>query len=251
MLLSEGLTEGIEIAVVEQLLLPEERICPFMPVAEVAAEDFSDPNFVVLRCNPNQSSHPLFGLCNDRYLQRKPDKGLITKREIRAVSLARLNLSLNSIVWDIGAGSGSVGLDAARLCSNGHVYAVEKNSLDALIATENRKRFDVTNYTLLQAKAPAGLESWPNPDAVFIGGSGGQLTALIKLSLQRLTPGGWLVMNFITLENLNSAMTLLNQLDVLWDVTQMQIACSTPILDMHRMQAENPVWVVSAQRSAV
>ncbi|MCG8428862.1 MAG: precorrin-6y C5,15-methyltransferase (decarboxylating) subunit CbiE [Chromatiales bacterium] len=249
MLQSEGLTEGVELAVLERLLQPEECIHAFMSVEETLSRAFAEPNFVILRRTLNRHSKPLFGLGNEHYIQRKPGKGLITKREVRVVSLARLNLSVDSVVWDIGAGSGSVGLEAARLCSAGHVYAVEKNPDDFAIAAENRRRFGVSNYTLIHAEAPAEVDRWPDPDAVFIGGSGGRLSVLIELSLQRLNPGGWLVMNFVTLENLNSAMTLLKQLNVTWDVTQIQIACSSPILDMQRLRAENPVWIVSAQRS--
>jgi precorrin-6Y C5,15-methyltransferase (decarboxylating) len=190
----------------------------------------------------------LFGLDDSAFLQRKPDKGLITKREVRAVSLARMQLRSDSIVWDIGAGSGSVGLEAARLCPQGHVYAIEKNADDAAIALQNRQRLGVTNYTLVNNKAPAGMEGWLAPDAIFIGGSGGELDELIKVGLQCLKPEGWLIMNFVTFENLNTALTTLADVDAAWDVTQLQASRSQPILHMHRLQAENPVWVVAAQR---
>ena len=107
----------------------------------------------------------------------------------------------------------------------------------------------LSNHTLLQGKAPEGLAAWADPDAVFIGGSGGELTELIKLILQRLKPGGWLVMNFVTLENLGTALETVKALGANWDVLQLQAARSKPILHMNRMAAENPVWIVCAQAS--
>ncbi|MCK4493716.1 MAG: precorrin-6Y C5,15-methyltransferase (decarboxylating) subunit CbiT, partial [Methylococcales bacterium] len=181
----------------------------------------------------------------------KPDKGLITKREVRAVSLARMQLKVDSIVWDIGAGSGSVGLEAARLCPQGYVYAIEKNIADFNIANENAQQFNSYNYHLIHSKAPEGLDKWDNPNAIFMGGTGGELATLIELCLQRLTPYGWLVMNFVTLENLNTAVETLKVNQAYWDVVQIQASRSQPILHMNRLRAENPVWIVSAQREMV
>jgi len=94
------------------------------------------------------------------------------------------------------------------------------------------------------------MEHWPAPDAIFIGGSGGELNELISLCLQRLRPNGKLVMNFVTLENLSTAITVLKQTDAEWDVISLQASRSKPILHMHRMAAENPVWLVCAQAKA-
>jgi precorrin-6Y C5,15-methyltransferase (decarboxylating) len=152
------------------------------------------------------------------------------------------------VVWDIGAGSGSVGLEAARLCSQGHVYAIEKNFDDSAIVRSNRKNLGISNHTLVHGKAPEGLQRWPDPDAVFIGGSGGELAELIRLILLHLKPEGWLVMNFVTLENLGTAVETLKSLGVAWDVLQLQASRSKPILHMNRMAAENPVWLVCAQK---
>ncbi len=250
MLLTEGLDAHWRMAVVEKILQADERVVPDLSIAQAAQQDFADPNIVLLWRTAAHRPEVRFGLADESYLQRKPEKGLITKREVRAVSLARLQLRADSIVWDIGAGSGAVGLEAARLCPDGHVYAVEKNVDDAAIARKNRERLHVTNYTLTHAKAPQGLEAWPDPDAIFIGGSGGELQELVRLCLQRLKPDGWLVMNFVTLENQADALTALKTCGAMWDVTQIQAARSQPILHMHRLAAENPVWVVCAQKGA-
>ena len=248
MLLAEGLGEAFQIAVAESLCQPGERVRAELSVAEVAELRFA-PLHVMLLLRLQPRPRPvLFGLADESFEQRQPENGLLTKREVRAVSLARLQLRANSIVWDIGAGSGSVGLEAARLCPEGHVYAMEKNSEDAAIIERNRRSLGLSNHSSQQGRAPEGLEAWPAPDAVFIGGSGGELVELIERVFSRLKPQGWLVMNFVTLENLATAVAALKAVGASWDVLQLQASRSKPILHMHRLAAENPVWVVCAQR---
>lgn len=249
MMLVELLADQFDIVVAENLLCKDEKIVQGESVKSIAKQSFNGNDIVILNRKQISQTKVLFGLQDSDFKQRKPDKGLITKREVRAISLARMQLKHNSIVWDIGAGSGSVGLEAARLCHQGYVYAVEKNTADFEIAGSNAEQLCVYNYQLIQNKAPDGMEKWPQPDAVFIGGTGGELAELIRLCLQRLTDSGWLVMNFVTIENLTTAIETLKHLDVYWDMTQIQASRSQPILHMHRMQAENPVWIVSAQRN--
>jgi precorrin-6Y C5,15-methyltransferase (decarboxylating) len=251
MMLVEKLADQFDIYVAENLLCKDEKIVQGESVKSIAEHSFNGNDIVILNRKQTSKAKTLFGIQDSAFKQRKPDKGLITKREVRAISLARMQLKNNSIVWDIGAGSGSVGLEAARLCNHGYVYAVEKNIADYEIAGSNAEQLGVYNYQLINSKAPAGLEKWPEPDAVFIGGTGGELSELIQLCLQRLTDDGWLVMNFVTVENLTTAIETLKNLDAQWDMTQIQASRSQPILHMHRMQAENPVWIVSVQRNQV
>lgn len=248
LLLAEGLGEQFNMAVAERLCCHDELVQADLCASEAANMQFADPNVVLLWRTQARHNPVRMGLADTEYHQRQPDKGLITKQEVRAVSLARMQLRLDSRVWDIGAGSGSVGLEAARLCPQGHVWAIEKNEADFAIATQNRQAFGVSNHTLVNGKAPDGLQDWLDPDAVFIGGSGGELADLIGLVLQRLVPGGHLVMNFVTLENLSLATQTLANHQVQWDVLQLQAARSKPILHMHRMAAENPVWIVCARK---
>ncbi|MDQ6952071.1 MAG: precorrin-6y C5,15-methyltransferase (decarboxylating) subunit CbiE [Mariprofundaceae bacterium] len=248
MLVAENMADDFDMIVTENLLQDNERIVADIPVSELAKQDFSDLNMVILERKESITKSTLFGLEDASFNQRKPEKGLITKRDVRAVSLAHMQLKANSIVWDIGAGSGSVGLEAARLCANGWIYAIEKNEGDFDIAKSNQLQMDIHHYTLVHAKAPECLEAWPNPDAVFIGGSGGKLGDLIKLIVARLNDGGHLVMNFVTIENLTAAVETLKTMDVSWQITQMQVSRSKPILHMHRMAAENPVWIVTVEK---
>ncbi|MCZ8093348.1 MAG: precorrin-6y C5,15-methyltransferase (decarboxylating) subunit CbiE [Acidovorax sp.] len=247
LMVAEGLGDDFQMAVAERLCTPDERVVAELSPHDAAQQTFADPNVVVLVRSQVRPQPVRMGLADSAYHQRQPDKGLITKQEVRAVSLARMQLRADSRVWDIGAGSGSVGLEAARLCPQGHVWAIEKNEADFAIAGQNARAFGLSNHTLVHGKAPEGLDAWPDPDAVFIGGSGGELQELIALCLRRLRTGGWLVMNFVTLENLASATQALQAQGAVWDVLQLQAARSKPILHMHRMAAENPVWIVCAQ----
>lgn len=250
MLVVEGLAGDFEMAVAEHLCQATERIVSGISITAAAQMPFANPNVVLLWRTSVRQYPVLFGLPDAAYQQRYPEKGLITKNEVRAVSLARMQLRANSVVWDIGAGSGSVGLEAARLCSQGHIYAIEKNSDDSAIVRANRRNLGISNHTLVHSKAPEGLQNWPDPDAVFVGGSGGELAELIRLIMMRMKPAGWLVMNFVTLENLGVAIEILKTLGFAWDVLQLQASRSKPILHMNRMAAENPVWLVCAQKVA-
>jgi len=248
MLLAEGWTDAFEMQIAENLLQSNERLVQGEAIETLATETFADLNVVLLQRKEPLEKVVQFGLEDGAFHQRKPEKGLITKREVRAVSLAMLQLKSNSMVWDIGAGSGSVGLEAARLCPDGWVYAMEKNEADFSIARSNQIKMGIHHYSLIHGKAPHGLDVWPNPDAVFVGGSGGELGELIRLILSRLKDGGHLVMNFVTLENLSTATEALKAMGASWSVTQMQISRSKPILHMHRMAAENPVWIVTVKK---
>ncbi len=246
-LLAAGYGEA-RLSVASRLLLPDEAIHADLSVATAAGMRFAEPSVVLIERAADAS--PRFGLEDDEYRQRTPEKGLITKQEARALSLAKLRLKPDAIVWDIGAGSGSVGLEAARLAPQGHVWAIEKNADDAANARANAEKFRVGNYTLIEGKAPAGLDDWPDPDAVFIGGSGGELAELIRLTLGRLNPGGRLVMNFVTLENLATAITTLKDIGAAWEVVQLQASRSQPILDLHRLAAQNPIWIITASKDS-
>lgn len=252
MLKAEGFDLDFSLTVVENILHQDESIIRDIDIHSATTTSFAELNLVIIQRLNNKPNEVLFGLADHLFKQRKPDKGLITKREVRSVSLARMQLRQDSVIWDIGAGSGSVGLEATRLCPNGHVYAIEKNTEDFKIAGLNKIKMRVTNYTLINAKAPSMIDSWPDPNAIFIGGSGGELAQLISLCISRMLPDANLVMNFVTIENMATAVeclkTLSNDENINWDVTQLSSARSKPILHMNRFQAENPVWIVTAQK---
>ncbi len=245
-LLTAGHGDALHLSVASRLLLPDETLHPRLSAATAATMHFAEPSVVLVE-RDELPAGPAFGREDDEYLQRTPASGLITKLEARAVSLAKLRLTAAATVWDIGAGSGAVGLECARLAPHGHVWAIEKNAADAAIARANAARLRTGNYTLIEGRAPAGLAGWPDPDAVFIGGSGGELGELIHLILGRLRPGGRLVMNFVTLENLATATSTLQAAGADWQVVQLQASRSQPILGLHRLAAQNPVWIVTTR----
>jgi precorrin-6Y C5,15-methyltransferase (decarboxylating) len=251
LLLAEGLGAAFEIRVAERLLQPDERLTAGLAATELASLGVSEPNLVLLRRRaPPSAVLPVFGLPDRTYSQRTPDRGLITKREVRAMALALLELGPRDLVWDIGAGSGSVGLEAARLCPRGHVYAIEKNPEALQLIEVNRRRLAVANHSARMGLAPEDCADWPNPDAVFVGGSGGRLPEILRHALERLRPGGRLVLALVLLENLSRALALLDELGAPWELTQIQAARSRPLLGQHRLQAENPVWLVQARAGA-
>jgi precorrin-6Y C5,15-methyltransferase (decarboxylating) len=185
------------------------------------------------------------GLPEEAFDQRRPKVGLITKREVRILSLARLEIRPDSVVWDIGAGSGSVSIEAARLAPRGRIFAVEKNAEDVEIVRANVQRFGVPHVTVLHARAPEGLDAWPDPDAVFVGGSGGGLREILAIAAKRLRPGGRIVVNAITLDTLHEAVSAYRALGLAHDATLVSIARSKPLLGMLSFEALNPVYVVT------
>jgi precorrin-6Y C5,15-methyltransferase (decarboxylating) len=172
------------------------------------------------------------------------ERGQITKAEVRAISLARLAPRSGDIVWDVGAGSGSVSLEAAAFCSPGMVYAVERRAEQRACIAENIARFGARNVQVVEGEAPSALAELPDPDGVFIGGSGGSLREIIKVTRTRLRPGGRLVINLATLETLHEATSTLG---IPYEVAQVSIARGVPTQGATRLAALNPVFVLSAR----
>ncbi len=243
-LLSFGMDE-YEAFVAENLAGADERT-GWYTLADMAEQVFSPLNVVILRKRADGPQWAL-GIADDEFIQRKPDKGLITKREIRVLSIANLQLRDDSTVWDIGTCTGSVAIEAARIARNGQVFAVEKNADDLENCRQNMHKFR-TDLTLLHSKAPAGLEQFPDPDAVFIGGSGGEIRELLHIICTRLKPNGRIVLNAATIENLYEATQAFQEEGFDFQVTLAQIARSKPILNLTRFEGLNPIYLITANR---
>jgi precorrin-6B C5,15-methyltransferase / cobalt-precorrin-6B C5,C15-methyltransferase len=241
-LLSFGMTE-YDAFVGENLGSQEER-SGWYTLEEMADGAFSDLNVVILRRRRESPVWPL-GIADEAFAQRKPDKGLITKKEVRILSLAQMQLHAKSVVWDIGTCTGSVAIEAARIAREGEVYAVEKNADDLENCRQNMARFR-TDFTVLHARAPEGLEQFPDPDAVFIGGSGGELRELLRVCCSRLRPNGRIVVNAATIETLYSALQAFAEEHFETAVTLTQLSRSKPILNMTRFEGLNPVYIITA-----
>ncbi len=213
--------------------------------------EFSPLNILILirdaqEAGGNVPTQQLLGIPDEKF--HRLEEGLITKMEVRAVSLARLCLTANSIIWDIGAGSGGVSIEASLLASKGSVFAIEKNSEAVAVIGENIRRFDRHNIKVIQALAPEHLDRLPDPDAVFIGGSGGRMGEILRLACNRLQPGGRIVINAATLETLHTAVESLKANGFAVEVTLVNVAHSKDILNLTRLEALNPVFVIGGER---
>jgi precorrin-6Y C5,15-methyltransferase (decarboxylating) len=193
----------------------------------------------------------VFGLPDEVFIPRRPGSNVITKRDVRAITLAHLGLHQHTVLWDIGSGTGSVAIEAAHLASAGHVYAIECNAEAVEAIKANCRRLHAPNVSVIAGYAPQVLHDLPDPDAVFIGGSGGELTAILEVVMARLQPAGHLVVNLATLEHLSEAVDYLRQAAWVWECTMVNIAHTQKILDMTRFAAMNPVFVLTASQQEI
>lgn len=236
--------DGIRIQVAENLGLPEERIISGS-LAEIAATRFAPLNMMLLEqletVDTFAATLPAFGLVEHEI---RHSRGLITKDEIRAASLHRLRLPRQGILWDIGGGSGSVSLEAARIAPELAIYTVEKKPEEQENIRHNIKTFGAYSIQLIAGEAPEILAKLPAPDRVFIGGSGGgkRLEAILHTAAARLQPGGRIVVNAVLAETRATAVNTLSALDF-------QVTSST--LALVREQAGsapqhfNPITIVT------
>jgi precorrin-6Y C5,15-methyltransferase (decarboxylating) len=205
---------------------------------------------ILLRVPPKKPVRALYRRClgipDKEFHQRRPKAGLITKQEVRAVSLAKMRLNDESVLWDIGAGSGAISIEASFLIRKGRIYAIEKNDADVAIIKKNLRKFPAPNVEVVQTFAPEGLGKLPDPTTVFIGGSGGRMKEILDVVCHRLKPGGRIVINIVSLENLSTAVNALKARGFVTDVTLVNIARSTNIMEFTRFEALNPVFVVTA-----
>ncbi|WP_078428671.1 precorrin-6y C5,15-methyltransferase (decarboxylating) subunit CbiE [Alkalihalobacterium alkalinitrilicum] len=219
-------------------------------VVQLSLEEMTDyeghPLNIVILKRTGQGPNWSLGISDDEFKQRKPDKGLITKKEVRVLSLAELNLHENSVVWDIGTCTGSVAIESARIARHGQVYAMEKNQADYENCLENTKKFRA-DITVKCSKAPEGLEDFPNPDAIFIGGTGGEMQDLLRVCASRLNKGGRIVLNAATIETLYLANETFRALEFETSVRLVQISRSKPILHMNRFEGLNPIYIITAK----
>lgn len=243
-LLSFGMTEYR--AFVAENIQGENENSGWYELDEMLHHNFSSLNVVILKKTADGPRWPI-GIDDEEFSQRKPDKGLITKKEIRVLSLSALQLQKNSIVWDIGTCTGSMAIEAGKLAPEGQIYAIEKNEADLANCFKNQRKFRV-DITAVHGKAPAGLESFPDPDAIFIGGSGGEMAELIKTCCLRLKKGGRIVLNAATIENLYRANEAFTQAGFQTSIMHAQISRSKPILEMNRFVPLNPIYIITAQR---
>lgn len=170
----------------------------------------------------------------------------MTKEEIRILTVVKLQLDEESIVYDIGAGTGSVSVEMAGQCERGTVYAIEKTMEGVNLIRANKKKFGIENLEIIEGVAPACLEQLPAPTHVFIGGSGGNLMDIIQ-SVKKKNPGVRFVLNAVTLETVAQLQEIRKQFPEYtgMEVVQVGVSRGTALGNHHLMMGENPVYIAA------
>ncbi len=248
--------------VCENLGGPDERVTSWTP-GELEQEIFSPLNIVILlhgqdaerpgrafRCPAWERGKklPLLGIPEEALRHRTRRGDLITRREIRLLSLCYLELHRGDVLWDVGAGSGSVSIEAARLHSDLKIFAIEKDAEAWENLEANVRTFGALSVHPIAGTAPDAFGQLPDPDAVFVGGSGGKLEAILAAALGRLKPGGRLIVNCITLDSLACGWNWLRDHDTQPQVTSVQLAHSRPLGKLYSLEPASPLFILQARK---
>ena len=230
----------VKVAVGTDLSYEQERIV--QGTAEsLMKEDFA-PLSVLLICNPDVKKRIGHGLDDDLFLRGKVP---MTKSEVRSISLSKLRLHKDAVVWDVGAGTGSVSIEAASLAKDGVVYAIEKKDEAIDLLEQNKRKFGTDNLEIIKGLAPEALEGLPAPTHAFIGGSSGNLKEILEVLLEQ-NPRVRVVINAIALETVAEAMQCLKSMaftDV--DIAQVSVAKGKKLGSYEMMMGQNPVYIFS------
>jgi precorrin-6Y C5,15-methyltransferase (decarboxylating) len=250
---SQLLARGIDyfrVFVCENLGGPDERVTQG-ELKDVREMEFAPLNVVILKRKPGRPDQQAlpglfrrFGNPDDAFAQSRPKSGLVTQAEVRAIALAQLAIGPAAVVWDVGAGSGSVAIEAARLSEPGMVYAVEQDAADYHLILANAESFGVDNLKAIHGTAPEVFEGLPAPDAVFVGGTGHEVARLLEAAWAALRPGGKMVVNVATLESLSATYGVLKRLAERVEVLLVNVARGTEQLETLRFEAVNPTFLL-------
>ncbi len=251
-LAASGLEAAYALWLCERLGHPAERVQRLAPATPLPA-DLDPLHLVLLIAEPppapaEPDALPLFGLADGLYLQHDDRPGLMTKREVRLQLLADLELPATGVLWDIGAGVGSVGLEALRLRPDLALWALEQRGGSAALIRANAERLGVRPAAVLEGRAPEALSELPDPDRVLLGGGGRERAAVLAAVLERLRPGGVVVIPLATIEALAELRPLLEQAGLAVRVSQHQAWRGSPLADGTRLAPLNPVLVLSGRR---
>ena len=174
----------------------------------------------------------------------------MTKEEIRILTIAKAQIAHNAVICDVGAGTGSLSIEAARLAPAGHVYAIEKNPEGIGLIAENAKRFGVENITVIEGAAPDALAGLPELDVALIGGSGRKLSDILDIIGERLRPNGRIVANAITMQTVAACLDYFHtHADrYTYEAIQVQICRLERVGPYDMAKALNPIYIITAQR---
>ncbi|WP_419193192.1 precorrin-6y C5,15-methyltransferase (decarboxylating) subunit CbiE [Kolteria novifilia] len=253
-LLDEGISY-FRVSVCENLGAANE-VVTYGTLAEISEMEFGPLNVMILIREPDvpetareDAELMIFGNPDENFRQTRPHRGLLTSAEVRTLALAKLNLKRKSVVWDVGAGSGSVSIETAQLATEGKVYAIEPEVEDGLLIRENAERFGVDNIQIVAQRAPEAFRDLPDADAIFIGGVGRETVGIIEAAFDRLKPGGHLVANVASLENVSAATSTLKALVPHVGILMVNLARGTHQLESIRFEAVNPSFLIFVTKS--
>jgi len=248
-----GLPQSYTLWVCENLGGEREAVHALTP-GTVLEQSFAALNVVVLQRQsppvPDPATLPLLGLPDSAFATFADRPGLMTKRDIRIHILADLALQPGQILWDIGAGTGSVSVEINRLCPTSPIYAIEKTLAGYRLIQHNQQRLGNGNLHPIHGTAPEVLADLPNPDRIFIGGSGGHLPDLLDTCAQRLTPQGCIVLAVATLEHLSTALAWAKSRSPDWSINlrQIQVQHSVQVGPLTRWQPLTPITLITLNR---
>jgi precorrin-6Y C5,15-methyltransferase (decarboxylating) len=240
--------------VCENLGAPDERVTQG-ELSEIQDMEFASLNVMILKRKPGRPDQQRgagrfrrFGNPDDVFAQSRPKSGLITQAEVRAIALAQLDVQPESVVWDIGAGSGAVAIEAAQLAHLGMVYAIEQDVADYHLIVANAQTFGLRNLTAVHGMAPAVFDGLPAPDGIFVGGLGKEVARLIEAAYAALRPGGRLVVHVGTLDNLSAVYATLKNLAHPVQALLVNLARGTEQLETLRFEALNPTFLLGVTK---
>jgi precorrin-6Y C5,15-methyltransferase (decarboxylating) len=249
LLLERGI-EDATVWVLEDLGSPGEKVRRVTPQEAADASpgmSFSALSLVVVEGALSPAGPPMLGRPDESY--QRPD-GLITKWPARATSLAALRLPQGGVLWDVGAGCGAVAIEACALMPGGRVFAVERDPERHQAVKANVRAFGAWQVKAVKGEAPEAFSILPDPDRVFVGGSLGHGTAALAEACRRLVPGGRVVVNTVLLGSLQAALAHFRELGWSAETCQVQASLSAPLAGDQRLAAQNPVFIISADKPA-
>ena len=234
----------LQVFVGQRLSYPEERIV--RGEAEALVDETFDDLAVMLVDNPA----PLSWRCGapslfDSQLHR--GKVPMTKEAVRTLAVARMEVAPEHTVWDVGAGTGSVSCALAMAAFRGQVYAVEREVDAVALIEENRAAFGLSNLHVVLGEAPKALLDLPEPDRVFVGGSGGEMEEIFRAALAK-NPAVRFCLTAVSLESLTQGLRVFEGLGLQnVDVTQLTAAQAKKLGSYHMMLGQNPVYILSGE----
>ena len=190
-----------------------------------------------------EAKHQHIGIADGEFYRGKIP---MTKEEVRILTIAKARISPGDTVYDIGAGTGSLTVEAARQAWRGKVYAWEKNPEGVKLIEANGRKFGAENISIIAADAPEKMTETPAADAVIIGGSGGKLAEILAAADKKLKPGGRIVLNFVTVQNLAQAIEFMRAAkNYRYETCQMQVSRWRQVGRYDMGEGQNPVYIMT------